>query len=128
MTPAKSAPAKSRQVKSIQVELIYEQSCPNIEDARTQILKAFQQANIPPQWQEWEVTHADTPDHAHGYGSPTVLVNGKDVSGEIPAGNDNCCRIYASSDGRPSGIPALSDIVYALQDNAPQDDVEPNKP
>ena len=98
----------------MQVELVYEQTCPNIEAARKQLLKAFVKADLSPHWQEWEVSSADAPEHIHGYGSPTILVNGQDVSGDIDQGNDYCCRVYNHDEQSNKGIPALTDIIQAL--------------
>jgi len=99
----------------MQVELIYEQTCPNIESARVQLRRAFDQLGIPPRWQEWEVSATDAPAHIHGYGSPTILVNGHDVSGNPGEGDDMCCRVYDHDESDNKGVPALNDIVRALQ-------------
>jgi len=97
------------------IELIYEKTCPNIEPARHQLLKAFTESGITPHWQEWEVSSPDAPKHIHGFGSPTILVNGKDVSGDIADGDDYCCRVYSHEEGANKGVPALVDIVKALK-------------
>jgi len=97
------------------VELIYEQTCPNIDAAREQLRRAFSTAGLAPDWQEWEVHAADAPAHVHGYGSPTILVNGRDVSGEMGEGDDMCCRVYAHDEADNKGVPSVTDIVRALQ-------------
>lgn len=99
----------------MQVELVYEKTCPNIRSARTQLLKAFVDAGITPHWQEWEISSTDAPEHVHGYGSPTILIDGHDVCGERPDTDDFCCRIYAHHDGENKGVPALADIVRVLK-------------
>ena len=99
------------------VELVFEKSCPNVEVAREQMLRAFQAAKVTPHWQEWEVSNPDAPERVLGYGSPTILVNGKDVCGERPADNVDCCRVYANHEGGYSGVPALSDVAEALTFN-----------
>lgn len=100
------------------VELVFERNCPNIEAARAQLLKAFQEAKITPHWQEWEVSNPGAPESVLGYGSPTILVNGKDVCGESPAENVDSCRIYTNPEGGYSGVPALSDVAEALKLNS----------
>lgn len=99
------------------VELIYEQSCPNIASARTRLLKAFQRARLTPEWQEWEVNREDTPERARKYGSPTILVNGRDVGGGFPHASANCCRVYHTGSGFET-VPAMDTIVNALRSAA----------
>lgn len=96
------------------VELIYMPGCPNIEAARACLLHAFQMAGIRPSWQEWVLQRPETPAHTHGHGSPTILIDGQDVTGEPPLGSDNSCRLYAASSGN-CGIPPLEMVVAALQ-------------
>lgn len=99
----------------MKVELVYEKTCPNIEAARAQLLKAFTESGIMPRWTEWEVSSPDAPQHVHGYGSPTILVDGQDVSGGMPEGNDYCCRVYPRGEHGNQGVPAVDDIVDALK-------------
>lgn len=99
----------------MRVELIYDRSCPNVESARAQLLRGFAVAGFAPHWHEWDSAAADSPGHARGYGSPTILVDGRDVSGDVPVQTGgNCCRIYAHGE-RDVGVPALADIVQALK-------------
>jgi len=100
------------------VELIYDKDCPNVAAARTELLRAFARADIVARWREWDVSRADVPGHARGYGSPTILVNGADVSGAEPAGNDVCCRVYLGAGDGARGVPQLDDIVAALRAGA----------
>jgi hypothetical protein len=95
------------------IELVYEKTCPNIEAARSQLLRAFAEAGITPRWQEWEVSTPEAPTHIHGYGSPTILVDGKDVSGDNIEGDDYCCRVYSHGESN-KGVPPVTDIVNAL--------------
>lgn len=99
----------------VRAELVYDKACPNVESARTQLLRAFAKSGVSPRWHEWDTAAPETPDHARGYGSPTILVDGRDVSGEAPGRTGaNCCRIYAHGEEASSGVPALADIVRAL--------------
>ncbi len=99
----------------MQVELVYEKSCPNIETARAQLIQAFAEIGFTPRWQEWEVSTPEAPTHIHGYGSPTILVNGQDVCGGRAEGNDYCCRVYSHGEDTNKGVPALADIVQSLK-------------
>lgn len=97
------------------VELVYEKTCPNIEAARRQLLRAFAAAAIPARWHEWEISSPDAPAHVHGYGSPTILVDGQDVSGGMADGDDYCCRIYARAEQANQGVPPIGEVVRALE-------------
>lgn len=68
--------------------------------------------DAPAQWSEVDVTAIDAPSHARGYGSPTVLVDGVELTGAPPSAGPSC-RLYEGSDVR--GVPPLSDIVAALK-------------
>lgn len=96
------------------IDFIFDDDCPNIIAAREQLRSACANLGIPPQWNEWNRTAPNTPEHLQGFGSPTILVNGKDIAGLSPTGIAACCRIYPSSAGTSSGIPSLEMISAAL--------------
>lgn len=99
------------------VELIYDNDCPNVPEARKLLLLAFNETGLQPSWREVDRQAADSPDYARKYGSPTILVNGKDVAEN--AGNDAaCCRLYSHPQGT-SGIPQRKQVVAALQQSMP---------
>jgi hypothetical protein len=95
------------------IEFIYEQSCPNIADARAQLRLALEQTGLPMHWQEWEHSAPDCPAYARRYGSPSILVDGEDVAGE-PATDAPNCRIYTNTQGRNRGVPDAALIRTAL--------------
>lgn len=97
------------------VELIYDHDCPNVELARTRLLKAFVEAEVAARWVEWEREDASSPSHVRDYGSPTVLVDGKDVAGIDPSANVSSCRLYAAANGDFSGAPSVEMIATALR-------------
>lgn len=96
------------------IEFIYEQSCPNVADARVQLRLALEQTGMPAHWQEWEHNDPNSPAYAHRYGSPSILVDGEDVAGE-PASDAPSCRIYTNTRGRNRGVPDATLIRTALE-------------
>lgn len=100
------------------VELVYSSDCPNVEPARAQLRRALRQVGLPPRWQEWRLDDAHAPRHARGYGSPTVLVDHRDVAGGEPSGCDSCCRLYPGADGASTGVPSLEQILEAIRRDA----------
>jgi hypothetical protein len=80
------------------IELIYFDSCPNAEAARVNLRQALKTLDIPVSWQEWEQGNAAAPAHVREYGSPTILIDGRDVTGVGAGVTAAACR----ADGAPS--------------------------
>ncbi len=95
------------------VELIYDGDCPNVADARAQLLRAFAEAKVEPRWREWQGDGAGSPEHVRGYGSPTILIDGRDVAGTGRNGGSSC-RLYEQPDGAVWGVPSVGMIAAAL--------------
>lgn len=99
------------------VDLIYDEECPNIRAARSNLMRAFSRAGLEARWSEHGIGDADAPARVRGYGSPTILVDGTDVANAAP-GAESCCRVYASNTGRPTGAPPVELIAGRLVDPA----------
>lgn len=97
----------------LKVEFIYDQECPNVDRARSNLLRAFSTTNLSPKWTEWDRNAADSPDYVRNYGSPTILVDGEDIGGGGPQPGNNC-RIY-SIGGSDPGVPPVDMIVSKLK-------------
>jgi len=96
---------------AVRVELIYQDSCPNVEGARAVLRDALSRAGRTPRWAEWERDSAGAPDHAKLFGSPTILVDGRDVVGAAPGDGAESCRVYG---GGQQGIPPVDAVLSAL--------------
>jgi mercuric ion transport protein len=94
------------------VELLFLPGCPHVSAARDQLRRAFAQVGLTPDWTERDITSPDAPVHVGGFGSPTILIDGRDVAGRSP-GSGQACRVYRGSD--LPGAPPLDDIVRALR-------------
>ena len=96
----------------MRVELLYFPECPNVNAAREQLRRALAEAELPLRWTELDVPSPSAPKRVRGFGSPTILVDGEDVSG---ASSDEAasCRVYLGSEVR--GVPPLATIVQALK-------------
>jgi mercuric ion transport protein len=84
----------------MRVELIYDADCPNVAQTRANLLQAFAAARLEAKWTEWERSSPSSPAYAAGFGSPTLLVDGRDIAGENPGERTPSCRVYASTEGR----------------------------
>jgi hypothetical protein len=91
------------------IELIYFEGCPNVERARTNIGEALVALDLTAEWQEWEQGDPGVPEYVKQHGSPTVLVNGRDVTGVETGVGGAACR----ADGAPS-----ADVIRAALEEA----------
>jgi len=97
-----------------QIELVYDKDCPNVEQARQNLREALRRADLPNTWQEWDRNNPASPDHAKRFGSPAILIDGKDVAGIAQKAGNNC-RVYPDGNSGFGGAPSVEKIVKALQ-------------
>ena len=95
----------------MKIELVYFHGCPNREPAERELRSALKQVALPTDFAIWESSDPHAPDYARRYGSPTVLLDGKDLFESEPTENP-ACRIYG-----PRGYPIAADIVENLHAN-----------
>ena len=115
--PSKEAVTSLR----LHVDLVYDPGCPNVDGARDVLTHALQAAGAPAVWTEWSTEDADCPDRCRGYGSPTILVNGKDVAPgphewkPREEGGAPRCRVYQTEDGL-TGVPPQAEVRAAIEE------------
>lgn len=97
------------------VELVYDHDCPNVSKARAQLMLAFAETRLQPRWTEWARSDPESPEYVRGYGSPTILVGGKDVAGVAYSEGISCCRLYPGASGEIQGVPSIQMIASALR-------------
>ena len=98
-----------------EVILLYDLDCPNVADGRTNLLRAFSSIGWSPKWEEVDRSAPETPAELRRYGSPTILVDGRDVAGVEPSSDANCCRVNRTESGRFAGVPGVKEISGALR-------------
>lgn len=99
------------------VELIYDLDCPNVGAARANLVKALAASGLEARWTEWDRSAPDSPAYVKGYGSPTILVDGKDVAGLLATDGNASCRLYRNAAGQFVGMPPVEQIAVALSSN-----------
>lgn len=88
---------------SPRIDLVYFEGCPNATIARDNLRRAIEATGRELTWSEWDLMSEATPDSYRRYGSPTVLVDGEDVTGDGAHATAMACR----ADGAP-GVEAIS--------------------
>jgi len=96
------------------VELIFHTGCHNLQSARDNLGAALAELKMEQDWSEWNSDDVDAPEYAKQYGSPTILIDGKDVANAEPTGSGSCCRVYDLGNGKTSGIPTVEIIKKRL--------------
>ncbi len=89
---------ENREMKMPRFELVYFEGCPNASQARENLREAVEASGQGVTWSEWDLMAESTPADFRRFGSPTVLVNGEDVTGENVGTAAMACR----ADGVPS--------------------------
>jgi len=105
----------------MQVDLLYDPECPNVALARANLLRGFAAAGVQPLWREWRLDDRSAPASARGFGSPTILVDERDVAGAHPTAAADCCRLYAPDEGGSRGAPSVEAIAAALRKSVAAD-------
>lgn len=76
----------------IGIELVYFGGCPHVDLARAALREALALSGLPLRWTEWNQDDSSAPDHVQVYASPTVLIGGRDVTGQPPLNGAKACR------------------------------------
>ncbi len=91
----------------MRIELIYFDGCPHAERARANIHSALRLTGMRAEVIDREQGDPAVPAHVMEYGSPTVLVEGNDVTGAVNGGTAASCRA--------EGAPTVELIRAALE-------------
>ena len=99
----------------LSVDFIFSNGCPNVAATRAHLIEAFARAGQAARWLEWDLDDPSTPAEFRIHGSPTVLVNGRDVApaSALTHGNRGACRIYQDGD-RHTGVPPVALLINAF--------------
>ena len=88
------------------VELVFFDGCPHVAEARGRLREAMTAVGLEPKWDEWDTGYETTPGTYRRFGSPTILLDGRDISGGAEGSGMGCVV---------GGAPTVARIVEALQ-------------
>ncbi len=95
------------------VQFLAFEGCPLADDARANLEKALADCGMSG-YEDIDILDPGTPDDLPGWGSPTILVNGVDVTGQ-PKGDSVSCRVYPGPDRVPSST-TIAASIRSVQD------------
>ena len=89
------------------------QNCPNVIPVWDALQSALSELHYNQPIEQLDInTLSENQDKRSGYGSPTILIDGKDLFGSPFPDTDNpSCRYY------PNGLPNAADIITKLKSN-----------
>lgn len=96
------------------IELLWDDGCPHVNEARANLAASLRAVGIDTTWQEWRRDDPAAPPYAAEHGSPAILLDGRDVEEHEPT-SAACCRLYVGPDGHRSGAPSIESIISALR-------------
>jgi hypothetical protein len=112
-------------VRTPDVELLWWEGCPSTDRALAVVREALAELGLGGEVRTREIRTDDDADDAGFVGSPTILIDGRDL---VPAADDEpiglSCRVYRRRDGRISPIPDPDDLREALSRAAARTEVK----
>ncbi len=97
------------------IQFLWWEDCPSHPKAWERLQQVLADLSLDVHVERIEVTTDEQAERLHFPGSPTILVNGKDIdpqASQFPA--RLTCRLYLKEDGRPSPVPSKAMIKRAL--------------
>lgn len=102
-------------VNKLEIQFLSFKGCPLAASAKRNLETALAACSIS-HYKEIDILSSKVTEDMRGWGSPTILINGHDISG-APKGNSVSCRIYPNSEG----VPDVESIVAYLRENLTPD-------
>ena len=99
-----------------QITLLYWEECPSYEEALRRIEEVLQEEGVEVPLKAIRVETDEEAERLRFPGSPTILIDGKDIQPEGAGGPFRlACRLYRLDDGRPSPLPTKEMIRRAVR-------------
>ncbi|HEX4518183.1 MAG TPA: hypothetical protein VH063_01250 [Gaiellaceae bacterium] len=97
------------------IELLYWDGCPSYPEALDLLERVLAEQGVAAEVEVHEVHSHEEAEALHFPGSPTILVDGRDVDQEGADGQPSLsCRIYRLPDGRVSPVPSREQLEKAI--------------
>ncbi|HUK29271.1 MAG TPA: hypothetical protein VLV31_12670 [Candidatus Acidoferrales bacterium] len=99
----------------MRVRFLYTEDCPSHDEALQRLRGVLDEEHVNA---DIEIVRVDTFEEAekeHYPGSPTILIDGRDISPIPDSRYAPACRAYVLEDGRISPLPSISMIQKAVR-------------
>lgn len=99
----------------MKVQFLFWEGCPSHPEAWDRLHDVLRDLGVDAEVKRIEVTTDDEARRWGFAGSPTILVNGRDIDPQPDAPARLTCRLYLHEDGRPSPLPSRAMIARAIE-------------
>ena len=100
----------------MRVELLWWEGCPSHPEALRQLREVLADEGLDPEIVELrQIVSDEQAERERFLGSPTILVDGRDVAPVDGQPVGLACRVYRLRDGRPSPTPDREDVRKAIR-------------
>lgn len=93
------------------VQFLAFEGCPLADAARGNLQKALEACGVSG-FEEIDILAPEAPDALRGWGSPTILIDGRDITGR-PKGESVSCRVYPGPERVPDEVSIVAAITRA---------------
>jgi len=101
----------------LHVEILHWSGCPSLPEARERLDAALGRAGADADIEVREVTTDAEAEELGFYGSPTILLEGRDVEPPPPHARPALtCRLYPAPGGRIAPVPSHQSLDRAIQE------------
>lgn len=109
----------------MRIQFLFWEDCPSHPDAWRRLHDVLDELGIVAEVERIEITTEAEAQRRSFAGSPTILIDGRDIDPqpELPA--RLTCRLYFHEDGRPSPLPSHAMIARAVLAAQPVDQTDP---
>ena len=97
----------------MKIQFLSFEGCPLSDAARDQLDQALNACDFNEKYEVIDIMDPDTSEDLRSWGSPTILINGLDVTG-FPKGDSVGCRIYPGPERVPNSDEIMKCFMSAL--------------
>jgi len=99
----------------MKIQFLFWEDCPSHSEAWDRLHDVLRDLGVDAEVERIEVSTDNEARRWSFAGSPTILVNGRDIDPQPDAPARLTCRLYLHEDGRPSPLPSRAMIARAIE-------------
>jgi hypothetical protein len=106
----------------VTIQFLWWEGCASHSEAWQRLHKVLSSLQVDARVERLEIRTDDDAQRCRFPGSPTILVNGRDIDPQPTRATRLTCRLYVREDGRPSPLPSEGMIRHAILAALPPDE------